>query len=864
MKSSDIRKSFIEFFQQKDHKFIRSAPVVPIGDPTLLFTNAGMNQFKPIFLDESKPDHPRAVNSQKCIRVSGKHNDLEEVGIDTFHHTFFEMLGNWSFGDYYKSEAIKWAWELLTEVWGLDKNRLWVTVYKDDKEAYDLWINNTDIKKDRVLWFGKKENFWEMGETGPCGPCSEIHYYIGDDLSNQSKEGVNKADEYWELWNLVFIQNERLADGSLINLSQSHVDTGAGLERITSVIQGKTSNYETDLFQPIIKELESSSECKYADNPVPFQVIADHIRMLCFSIADGALPSNEGRGYVLRRILRRASRFGRVLKLEKPFLHKIVPSVCNLMGDAYPELKEKSTHIKLVIGTEETLFNQTLDRGITHLEKLMSSLKSSKTILGSDAFRLYDTYGFPLDLTELIAREKNIDVDVEGFHLEMAKQKDKARQAGNFKLKEKSIDWIELLKEKGSEFVGYEYLETNSRVLKYSEIEDGFILVLDKTPFYPESGGQVGDRGKISFEGIDLNVIDVQNHNDMIIHLCKGVVLDWSKVESVQCVVNDFHRSSVKRNHTATHLLHAALKKELGDQVQQAGSLVHPNYLRFDLTYFEKIAGDQIRNIENIVNRQILLNSALNTSVKAYDEAISSGVVALFGEKYGDNVRVVSTGKFSNELCGGTHVNSTGDIGLFKITEESSLASGVRRIVAVTGTAAIELFQNQADLIFNMQRMLNCKEEELPNRISQLYQDKKSLEKKIKELKQSDDSDIIAWVNKASKVGDYIFVIELLSIEGADELKRVGDRLISEIKSGIGVLFNNANDKPSAVVVVSEDLVRKKINAGILAKEIGSFMGGGGGGKPQLATAGGRQFGAVEKAIINTEKLIVKVLNKEL
>ena len=542
MKSSDIRKSFIEFFQQKDHKFIRSAPVVPIGDPTLLFTNAGMNQFKPIFLDESKPDHPRAVNSQKCIRVSGKHNDLEEVGIDTFHHTFFEMLGNWSFGDYYKSEAIKWAWELLTEVWGLDKNRLWVTVYKDDKEAYDLWINNTDIKKDRVLWFGKKENFWEMGETGPCGPCSEIHYYIGDDLSNQSKEGVNKADEYWELWNLVFIQNERLADGSLINLSQSHVDTGAGLERITSVIQGKTSNYETDLFQPIIKELESSSECKYADNPVPFQVIADHIRMLCFSIADGALPSNEGRGYVLRRILRRASRFGRVLKLEKPFLHKIVPSVCNLMGDAYPELKEKSTHIKLVIGTEETLFNQTLDRGITHLEKLMSSLKSSKTILGSDAFRLYDTYGFPLDLTELIAREKNIDVDVERFHLEMAKQKDKARQAGNFKLKEKSIDWIELLKEKGSEFVGYEYLETNSRVLKYSKIEDGFILVLDKTPFYPESGGQVGDRGKISFEGIDLNVIDVQNHNDMIIHLCKGEVLDWSKVESVQCVVNDFHR----------------------------------------------------------------------------------------------------------------------------------------------------------------------------------------------------------------------------------------------------------------------------------------------------------------------------------
>jgi alanyl-tRNA synthetase len=864
MNSSDIRKSFIEFFQQKDHKNIRSAPVVPIDDPTLLFTNAGMNQFKPIFLDESRPDHPRAVNSQKCIRVSGKHNDLEEVGIDTFHHTFFEMLGNWSFGDYYKGEAIKWAWELLTEVWGLDKNRLWVTVYKDDKETYDFWLNNTDINKNRVLWFGKKENFWEMGETGPCGPCSEIHYYIGDDLSSQSKEGVNKEDEYWELWNLVFIQNERLSDGSLISLSQSHVDTGAGLERITSVIQGKTSNYETDLFQPIIKELESSSKFKYVDNPVPFQVIADHIRMLCFSIADGALPSNEGRGYVLRRILRRASRFGRVLKLEKPFLHKIVPSVCNLMGDAYPELKEKSTHIALVIGTEETLFNQTLDRGITHLEKLISNLKSSKIILGNDAFKLYDTYGFPLDLTELIAREKNIEVDEEGFHLEMAKQKEKARQAGNFKLKEKSIDWIELLKGKDSEFIGYDYLEAHSKVLKYSEVEDGCILVLDKTPFYPESGGQVGDRGKISFDGVDLNVIDVQNYNGMVIHLCKGVVLDWSKMVSVQCIVNEAYRSSVKRNHTATHLLHAALKSELGDQVQQAGSLVHPNYLRFDLTYFEKITSVQIKRIENIVNSQILLNIALNTSVQAYDEAISSGVVALFGEKYGDHVRVVSTGKFSNELCGGTHVNNTGDIGLFKIIEESSLASGVRRIVAVTGIAALDLFQNQADIIFDMQRMLNCKQEELLKRINQLCEDKKLLEKKIKHLNQSDDSEIIGWIKNASKVGDYTVVIELLSIEGADELKRVGDRLISKIKSGVGVLFNNANDKPSAIVVVSEDLVRKKINAGILAKTIGSFMGGGGGGKPQLATAGGREFGTIDKAIVDTKKLILKSLNKEL
>ena len=860
MKSSEIRKSFIEFFQKKDHKFIRSAPVVPIGDPTLLFTNAGMNQFKPIFLDESKPEHVRAVNSQKCIRVSGKHNDLEEVGIDTFHHTFFEMLGNWSFGDYYKKDAIKWAWELLTDVWGLDKKRLWVTVYKEDQEAYDFWLSQTDIEEDRLLWFGKKENFWEMGETGPCGPCSEIHYYIGENTANQSSEGVNIDDQYWELWNLVFIQNERLTDGSLVQLSQSHVDTGAGLERITSVLQNKTSNYETDLFQPVIKELESKSKIKYVDNPVPFQVIADHIRMLCFSIADGALPSNEGRGYVLRRILRRASRFGRVLKLEEPFLHKLVPTLCELMSEAYPELTEKSTHIKLVIGTEETLFNQTLGRGINHLEKLIDKLDSGSTISGEDAFKLYDTYGFPIDLTQLIARENDIKVDEDGFDSEMSKQKKKARQSGKFRLKDKNINWVTISSEKDSEFVGYEYLKTSSRVLKYAEIENGYIIVLDKTPFYAESGGQVGDRGSISFDGVDLTVIDVQKQNEMIVHLCKGEVSNWSKANSVKCSVDEDHRNNVKRNHTATHLLHAALKSVLGDQVQQAGSLVHPNYLRFDLTYFEKISKAQIREIEKIVNSQILLNNTLNVSIKAYDEAIKNGAVALFGEKYGDQVRVVSTGKFSNELCGGTHVNSTGDIGLLKIIEESSLASGVRRIVAVTGSAALELFQNQSDLIFDIQRKFNCNEDELSNRINILYEDKKSLEKKLKQLNQSDDSEILLWIKDSIEVGDHVLVMRNLNIEGSDELKRLGDRLIAKIESGIGVLFNDGNDKPSAVIVVSDNLVKEKINAGVLAKQIGSFMGGGGGGKPHLATAGGRDSSAIKEAMEKTKELITNSL----
>ena len=614
------------------------------------------------------------------------------------------------------------------------------------------------------------------------------------------------------------------------------------------------------MFQPVIKELESKSKIKYVDNPVPFQVIADHIRMLCFSIADGALPSNEGRGYVLRRILRRASRFGRVLKLEEPFLHKLVPTLCELMSEAYPELTEKSTHIKLVIGTEETLFNQTLGRGINHLEKLIDKLDSGSTISGEDAFKLYDTYGFPIDLTQLIARENDIKVDEDGFDSEMSKQKKKARQSGKFKLKDKNINWVTISSEEDSEFVGYEYLKTSSRVLKYAEIENGYIIVLDKTPFYAESGGQVGDRGSISFDGVDLTVIDVQKQNEMIVHLCKGEVSNWSKANSVKCSVDEDHRNNVKRNHTATHLLHAALKSVLGDQVQQAGSLVHPNYLRFDLTYFEKISKAQIREIEKIVNSQILLNNTLNVSIKAYDEAIKNGVVALFGEKYGDQVRVVSTGKFSNELCGGTHVNSTGDIGLLKIIEESSLASGVRRIVAVTGSAALELFQNQSDLIFDIQRKFNCNEDELSNRINILYEDKKSLEKKLKQLNQSDDSEILLWIKDSIEVGDHVFVMRNLSIEDSDELKRLGDRLVAKIESGIGVLFNDGNDKPSAVIVVSDNLVKEKINAGALAKQIGSFMGGGGGGKPHLATAGGRDSSAIKEAMEKTKELITNSL----
>ena len=860
MKSSEIRKSFIEYFSKKDHQFVRSAPVVPIDDPTLLFTNAGMNQFKPIFLDDIKPEYTRAVNSQKCIRVSGKHNDLEEVGLDTFHHTFFEMLGNWSFGDYYKKEAIEWAWDLLTNIWELEKERLWVTVYQDDDEAYDLWLSQTDLKEDRILRFGKKENFWEMGETGPCGPCSEIHYYIGGDISLQSSDGVNKDDLYWELWNLVFIQNERLSDGTLNKLSQNHVDTGAGLERIACILQAKKSNYETDLFQPIINEIEKLSKIKYNQDQVPFQVIADHVRMLCFSIADGAIPSNEGRGYVLRRILRRAARFGRMLKLEEPFLYKLVPTVCSFMGEAYPELKKKDTHIELVVGTEETLFNQTLDRGINHLDKLIEGL-SGDTISGAEAFKLYDTYGFPLDLTQLIAREKDISVDENGFHDEMSRQKDKSRQSGRFKIEAEDVSWNTHAEGKHSDFIGYEHLESQSKVIQYAEIGDDYLIVLDKTPFYAESGGQVADKGSIKAEGIDLVVVDVQKNNDMIIHICNGKVESWENIDNIICLADEDYRGPIKRNHTATHLLHAALKTVLGNHVQQAGSLVHPDYLRFDLTYFEKITSDKIREIENLVNSQILINNNLEVSIKSYDEAMRDGVVALFGEKYGDQVRVVSAGDFTSELCGGTHVDRTGDIGLFKITEESSLASGVRRIVAVTGNAALELFQKRSDTLSEIQYKMNCKEEDLSERIIQLYSDKKELEKKIKKFIQTDDSDIGSWVNNGQKIGESNIVIELLEISDVDDLKRSGDKLLAQIDSGIGVLFSSGDEKPFAVIVLTDDLINQGLDAGELAKEIGSFMGGGGGGKPHLATAGGRDQGLINIAIDQTKNLISNKLN---
>jgi len=856
MESNKIRKAFIDFFKEKDHKFVRSSPVVPIDDPTLLFTNAGMNQFKSIFLDKKQPDFPRAVNSQKCIRVSGKHNDLEEVGVDTFHHTFFEMLGNWSFGDYYKAEAIKWSWELFTEVWGLDKNRLWVSVYHKDEESYKLWPKMTDISPERVLKFDKKDNFWEMGDSGPCGPCSEIHYYIGDDLKSQDPKGVNASNLYWELWNLVFIQYNRHQDGKLEDLNSKHVDTGAGFERIVSVMQNKVSNYATDLFLPIINSVEKISEKSASKDPIPFQVISDHIRMLSFAIADGALPSNDGRGYVLRRILRRASRFGRSIEINEPFLHSLVDPLCGVMGEVFPEIIEKKTHIEKIIKAEESSFNKTLDRGISHFKKVIDSV-SGKIIAGKEAFKLYDTFGFPLDLTQLMAREKGLSVDLKGFEKEMDLQKKRAKSSEKFIADSTEINWVTLKSDDNSQFKGYDSTFLSSEIVKYHSKFDKHYVVLNQTPFYAESGGQVADKGYIKGNGIDLAIEDVQFEGDLIIHTCTGTISGNNY--NVECEVDIPRRQSTRKNHTATHLMHKALKIVLGDHVQQAGSLVHPDYLRFDLTHFEKISSSEIKKIETIVNNEILSNNKLDVAIQPYDQAKKEGAVAMFGEKYGDEVRVITVADFSKELCGGTHVERTGDIGIFKITEESSLASGVRRIVAVTGPKAVKYIQDSFTILEDIKLRLNCNIEAASDHINKLINDKKELEKKIKQQKKSNTTvDYESIIKQSDHAGNSKIISTMINVGDIDELKDLGNSLLNKIKSGIAVIGSMIKEKPSLVVVVTSDLIKKDVNAGELAKKIGTTMGGGGGGKSNLATAGGKDKKSLELAIKKAKTLLRK------
>ncbi len=875
MKSSRvIRQEFIDFFKGKGHTFVPSSPVVPRDDPTLLFTNAGMNQFKDVFLGKGTRPYTRAVNSQKCIRVSGKHNDLEEVGHDTYHHTFFEMLGNWSFGDYYKREAIQWAWELLTEVWKLPKDKLWATVYKDDDEAAKIWPEVTDLPAGRVLRFGEKDNFWEMGETGPCGPCSEIHIDLGPehcdkkDVPGHVCQVNGDCGRYIELWNLVFIQYNRDEMGELHPLPKKHVDTGMGFERIVAVLQGVFSNYDTDLFQPIIRKIGEFSGLNYSsateEEKIAFRVIADHIRMLTFAITDGALPSNEGRGYVLRRILRRASRYARKLELHRPFIYQLVPTVVEIMGDAFPEIREKQDYVMEAIRSEEENFNKTLDRGIELFEKLVAQLKQEgRTVIpGEEAFKLYDTYGFPLDLTRIMAEENNMTVDEEGFDREMEKQREKSRQAGKFVMQYDHVDNWNVLHHcpTASHFVGYDTLEVETNVCKFAEKDGKYRVVLVETPFYAESGGQVADRGKIILENAELEVVDVQKEGDDIVHICRGP-RDLNIVHSrVIARVDPQWRYPTMYNHTATHLLHAALRKVLGDHVQQAGSLVAPDRLRFDFTHFKKVEPEELEEIERIVNEQIRRDIPLEIFVTDFKKAQEMGAMALFGEKYGDQVRVVLIDEFSKELCGGTHVRRTGEIGAFVIVQETSVASGIRRIEALTGPAAVEFIQKSRDVLSEATRILNTAPDKLPQRIKQLYDELHSIEREIQRLKAERLLDNLdEMIANAEKVDSILLAVKQVRDVDMDLLKQLADRFRQKVRQGVLFLINvnSRENKLNFVLAITDDLIREKnLNAGQIIREVAKETGGGGGGRPHLATAGGKESKNIDKAVKKLKSIL--------
>ena len=870
MKSVDVRNTFIKFFEENRHKFVKSAPVVPFEDPSLLFTNAGMNQFKNIFLGLEKRDYSRAANTQKCIRVSGKHNDLEEVGKDTYHHTFFEMLGNWSFGDYYKKEAIVWAWELLTDVWKLPKDKLYATVFRDDDEAETLWRTMTDIEKDHVLRYDEKDNFWEMGETGPCGPCSEIHIDLGPEACDKKHEKGHRCEvnggcaRYIELWNLVFIQFNRDESGELKELASKHIDTGMGFERMTAVLQGVSSNYETDLFIPIIDKISELSGHQYSpeESGTPHRVIADHVRALTFAIADGALPSNEGRGYVLRRILRRASRFARKLNMHEPMIYKLVPVIVDVMGEAFPEIAEKHQYISMVIKAEEEGFNQTVDRGIELFDKLIIDLKLSgkSQIPGKDAFKLYDTYGFPLDLTMLMAEENQFTVDTDGFSKEMDAQRQRARKSGKW---EYAVDfnydnWETVTPGIDSVFFGYEKMETNAEIRKIKREEDVIFITLSETPFYGESGGQIGDMGEIQGSNFKLQIVNTLKEGERIIHIAKGKLPDGDIDPTVTAVIDKERRMRTARNHTATHLLQAALRRVLGDHVHQTGSFVSPERLRFDLTHFEKISKEELEKIEKMVNRKIMANLPVTPVELSLDDARNEGAMMLFGEKYDEHVRMIKIDDYSKELCGGTHLRMTGEMGSFRIVSEASVASGVRRIEAITGDYAYEHAMKEKEIIESLKERLNVIPDELVARVESMITEKKNLEKEIQSMKKEEaQDDILNMVDHARSLNGMKIVLSEIKISDIESLKTTGDILRNNLKSGVGVLATVINGKVNFLCVVTDDLIKdKKFHAGDIVKKVAAIAGGSGGGRPHLALAGARDAGKIAKALEEAEKII--------
>ena len=858
MTSSEIRKAFLDFFESKGHKIVSSAPIVVKNDPTLMFINSGMAPFKNIFLGNEPIKYKRVADTQKCLRVSGKHNDLEEVGVDTYHHTMFEMLGNWSFGDYFKKEAIEWSWELLTKVYGLEKDRLYVTVFEGDKkenlafdqQAYDEW--KKWISEDRIINGNKKDNFWEMGDTGPCGPCSEIHIDLRSDEERKKIDGkslVNSSHpQVIEIWNNVFMEFERKADGSLVKLAAQHVDTGMGFERLCVAIQKKTSNYDTDVFQPIIRTVATKAKVKYGENEktdIALRVIADHIRAISFTIADGQLPSNGGAGYVIRRILRRAVRYGySYLGFEQPFLCELVPMLANQFADVFTELKAQENFVANVIKEEESSFLRTLANGIKRIDSLSG-------IDGKTAFELFDTFGFPLDLTKLIASEKGWTVDEDGFNKEMAAQK----QRGKADATKEQSDWVSVGEDVKTDFIGYDFTEADARVVKYRSIKQKdkelFQVVLDKTPFYAESGGQVGDTGLLLFGDEKVEVLDTKKENDLIVHFVKKLP---AKVDAAaHAKINTVKRSDTIKNHSATHLLQSALRIVLGPHVQQKGSLVNADYLRFDFAHFSKMTDEEIAKVEQIVNEKIMENIALDERRNVpIEEAKNMGATALFGEKYGEFVRVITFDeKFSRELCGGTHAKSTGEIGLFKITSEGSVASGVRRIEAVTGKKAIQLANDAISKLADVTAALNNSKDVLKS-IETLKNENEELKKQLQQFEDKAVADLKKQIlSSIETVGAVKFFastkVELNSVEA---LRKLGIQLTNDLKEGFVLLLAaSTNGKNVVHLRIAPSL---NVNGNQLLKEIAPTIKGGGPADFVQASAG--SMSEVEDLIMNLKK----------
>jgi len=880
MTSSEIRKQFLAFFEGKEHEIVPSAPIVIQNDPTLMFTNAGMNQFKDFFLGNADPKFHQVTDTQKCLRVSGKHNDLEEVGMDTYHHTMFEMLGNWSFGDpdnpeagYFKKEAIGWAWELLTEVFNLPADRMYVSVFGGDKEdglafdleAYDFWKGI--IAENRIIHGSKKDNFWEMGVTGPCGPCSEIHIDLRPETEVEKTSGKDLVNQdhpqVVEIWNLVFMQYNRMADGSLANLPAKHVDTGMGFERLCMAVQGKTSNYDTDVFTPLIDFVSREASVEYGREEkidIAIKVISDHIRAIAFAIADGQLPSNNKAGYVIRRILRRAVRYGYTfLAFKEPFLHKIMPTLAAQFEDVFPELKAQEEFISKVIREEEISFLRTLEKGLSKLEIITKALNSTGTIDGKTAFELYDTYGFPFDLTSLIARENGLSVDEPGFVAAMETQKNRSKKAA----KTSAGDWVVLKQVDEIKFLGYESIQTSAEIVKYRKVEEKgktyFQIVLDQTPFYAESGGQVGDTGYLEVDGDKTSVFDTKKENELILHLVKALPgkLDAKFV----ALVNESKRRLTENNHSATHLLHAALRKVLGSHVQQKGSLVNENLLRFDFSHFTRMTDQEIREVEQLVNQKIRTNILIDEQRNIpIAQAKSLGAMALFGEKYGDFVRVISfDNNYSVELCGGTHVPATGNIGLFKITSEGSVAAGVRRIEAVTADKAEEYMNHKADILNQVNELLNNPKDPI-KAVENLLQEKLALLKTIEKSNQEKSNQQKGILLKAvQQINGYNILIETVALPDADGLKKLAFELKNEMSKLIMVLAADIGGKPQIAIMISNELVKSlNLHAGNMVRELSKEIKGGGGGQPFFATAGGQDISGLP-CVIDKAKAMVNM-----